>query len=138
MNSRSVVGFLLLLSLISSLSAKKPGRHSPIEEARDHLEKAHSLITMKEEGGGTGKKRGKANIPNIINVLTDAELRLSEAKNNKGSNTDVALKFIADAKSELEAAKAGSEAEHLQKAEKAIDEALKRVMQGIRVHAAKS
>ena len=51
-----------------------------------------------------------------------------EAKNNKGSNTDVALKHIADAKGDLEAAKEGDDRDkNLSKARDAMEEAMKRV-----------
>ena len=139
MKTRLFITLAVLSCFAVTLSAKKPGPHSPIEEAKDHLEHAHSLLTAKEEGAGGGgkKKKRKASIPNIINALNNAEVSLTEAKNNKGTNTSVALKFIAEAKTELEAA-IGDEGDHLPKAEKAIDEALKRVMEAIRVHAAKS
>jgi hypothetical protein len=50
----------------------------------------------------------------------------------------VALKLVADAKSELEAAKGGQEEAHLSKADELIQDALKHVIQAIRVHGAKS
>jgi hypothetical protein len=129
MKSRLFIALALLASLVVPVHAKKPGPHSPIEEARNSLEHAHSLLTKKEEGAG-GKK---ARIPNIINALDNAETRLAEAKNNKGTHTNDALKYIAQAKTELEAAKTGG-AEHLAAAETALDEAMKRVMLGIRVN----
>src|SRR4051794_19722846 len=133
MNRRLFIVIAVLASFAGALCAKKPGPHSPIEEARDHLEHAHSMLTAKEEGAGGKKKRKKVSIPGIINVLSNAETSLAEAKNNKGTNTNVALKNIADAKTELEASKSGDEEAHLQKAEAAIDEALKHVMEAIRV-----
>ena len=115
------------LSLIGIDSASAGAKY-PIQQARAHLEHAHSLLTAKEEGGGGKKgKKGKATIPDIINALNNAEVSLGEAKKSNGTNTNVALKFIADAKTELETAK-GGEGDHLEKAEKAVNEALKRVM----------
>jgi hypothetical protein len=122
------IALALLVCFVTPTHAGKARR--PIEEAKDALDRAHSLVTKKEEGGG-GKK--KASIPNIINALDNAENHLNEAKNDKGTHTNDALKYITEAKTELQAAKGGGE-EHLAAAEKAIDEALKRVMLGIRVN----
>ena len=124
MKSRLLITLAVLATFTGALAAK-----TPIQKARTHLENARSLLTQKEEGGG--KRKRKATIPNVINALNDAEVSLQEARNNKGTTLNAALKFIAEAKAELEAAKAGAEAEHLNKAQKAIDEALKRVLQGI-------
>lgn len=104
---------------------------TPVQEARNHLEHAIGLINKKEEGAG---KKRKTSIPNLISVLSNTELRLNEVKNNKGTNVNAALQFVAEAKKELEAAKKGAEEEHLQKAEAALQEALKRVRQMMQIN----
>jgi hypothetical protein len=130
----TVVVLLVAFFTCSAVAAHK--KNDPIEQARHHLERAHDLINKKE--GGAVAKKGKKDIPNIINVLGEAETSLAETKNNKGSNTSVSLKLIADAKAELEAAKGGQEEAHLSKADEDIQDALKHVMQAIRVHGARS
>ncbi|WP_395752300.1 hypothetical protein [Prosthecobacter sp.] len=97
---------------------------TPVQEARNHLEHAIGLLNKKEEGAG---KKRKTSIPNILSVLSNTEARLNEVKKNKGTNVNAALEYVATAKTELEAAKAGAESEHLDKAEAALQEALKRV-----------
>src|SRR4051812_30817402 len=100
-------------ALISGgLMAKGKKATAPIEEARAQLEKAHNLIVKKEEGA-SGKGKKKATIPNIVVALSSAETHLTEAKNNKGSNSPVALDLIASAKVELEAARDEKGEEHL-------------------------
>ena len=116
----------VVASFTSGLAAKEP-----IQKARHDLERAHSMLTAQSEGGKGGIGKNKATLPNIVAALSDAEVSLNGANNNKGTNLNVALKFIAEAKAELEAAKGGGD-EHLDKAQKAIEEALKRVMQGIK------
>lgn len=128
----STLVIALILALLPENGMAKIGRGAPIEQARHHLEKAHSLLTKSEEGA-TLKKKEKPVIPTVISLLSDAEMSLHEAKNNKGSNTPVALKLIADAKAELDAAKGGKESEHFAKADDLIMDALKHVIQAIHV-----
>jgi hypothetical protein len=104
---------------------------TPVQEARNHLEHAIGLLNKKEEGAG---KKRKTSIPNIISVLSNTEVRLNEVKKSKGTNVNVALEFVATAKVELEAAKSGAETEHLQKAEAALQEALKRVLKMVQIN----
>ena len=126
----------LLMALFTCGAASAHKKSDPVEQARFHLERAHDLLNKKEDGAVS--KKGKTDIPNIINVLEKAETSLNETKNNKGSNTPVALKLIADAKAELEAAKGGQQDAHLSKADADIQDALKHVMQAVRIHGAKS
>lgn len=116
------IAFVGVLLAITSAKALVP-----IQEARQHLERAQSLITKKEAGG-------KAKIPAIITALSAAETSLAEAKNNKGSALPVAIKLTGEAKAEVEAAKGDASGEHLKKAEELIQNALKHVMLGIRTH----
>ncbi|WP_395743647.1 hypothetical protein [Prosthecobacter sp.] len=119
MKTRTIITLTALLCFSGSLLAL-----TPVQEARNHLEHAIGLLNKKEEGAG---KKRKTSIPNIISVLSNTETRLNEVKKNKGTNVNAALEFVATAKTELEAAKSGSESEHLAKAEAALQEALKRV-----------
>lgn len=104
---------------------------TPVQEARNHLENAIGLINKKEEGAG---KKRKTSIPNILSILSNTEERLNEVRKNKGTNINVALEFVATAKTELEAAKSGAESEHLEKAKTALQEALKRVLKMIQIN----
>jgi hypothetical protein len=85
MNKFLSLALALLVGFVSPAFAGNP--RAPIQEARDALEHAHSLLTKKEEGGGGKKKVG---IPAIMTALDNAETHLAEAKNNKGTHkTDV-------------------------------------------------
>lgn len=119
MKTRFFVSLMALFCFSAPLLAD-----TAVQEARNHLEHAISLLNKREEGAG---KKRKTSIPNIISVLSNTEVRLNEVKKNKGTNANVALEFVATAKTELEAAKSGAESEHLEKAEAALQEALKRV-----------
>jgi len=105
--------------------------NTPVQEARNLLEPALGLLNKKEEGAG---KKRKTSIPNIISVLFNTEERLNEVKKNKGTNVNAALEFVASAKKELEAAKSEDTAEHLDKAEAAIKEALQRVRKMVQIN----
>jgi hypothetical protein len=120
------VSFALLICLTGQVLAD-----TPVQEAKNHLERALGLMNKKEEG--TGKKR-KTSIPNIISVLSNTEERLNEVKKNKGTNVNAALELIGTAKKELEAAKSGNEDQHLDKAEAATREALQRVIKMIHLN----
>lgn len=125
---------LIALATLASFGTVLAAAPYPIQKARAHLERAHNLLANREANGGGNKgNEDKAKFPNIVAALSDAELSLSEVKDNKGTNTNVALKYIAEAKSELDAAKDG-QGDHLQKAQTAIQEALKRVMQSIAIN----
>lgn len=104
---------------------------TPVQEARNHLERAIGLLNKKEQGAG---KKRLISLPNIISILSNTESSLNEVKKNKGTNIHVALKFVATAKAELEAAKSGAESEHLEQAEAALQEALKRVLKMIQLN----
>ncbi|MCE9611812.1 MAG: hypothetical protein K8R23_16550 [Chthoniobacter sp.] len=123
---------IIALAALTSFSGALAAQY-PIQAARTDLERAHSLVTTMQAGGPGGIGKNKATIPNIIAALSDAELSLDAVKNNKGTNTNVALKFTAAAKTEVNLAKDGKDA-HLEAAKKAIEEALERVMQGITVN----
>lgn len=119
MKLRLFLAFALLAFSTANLLAL-----TPVKEARNHLEHALGLLNKKEEGAGTKRK---TSIPFILSVLSNTEVRLKEIRGNKGTNINAALQFVAEAKTELEAAKEGRESELLQKAEAALQEALKRV-----------
>lgn len=118
-----VVATAICVGFTCSLSAK-----TPIQKARRDLERAHSMLTAASEGGKGGIGKNKATIPNIVTALDEAEVGIGLTKKSNGTSANAALKFIAEAKAELEAAK-GAQGDHYQKAQKAIEEALKRVMQ---------
>jgi hypothetical protein len=126
MKTRILITLAVLICFSGSLWAD-----TPVQEARNHLEHAIGLLNKKEEGAG---KKRKTSIPNIISVLSNTEARLNEVKKNKGTNVNAALEFVATAKVELEAAKSGAESEHLQKAETAMQEALKSVLKMIQIN----
>jgi hypothetical protein len=133
-NSCFVALFMACFAVSTATAAHK--KSDPIEQARHHLEQAHNLLTKKEEG--VAAKKG-ADISSIISVLIEAETSLNDTKNNKGSNISVALKLVGDAKAELESAKGGGQEDaHLSKADGIVQDALKHVMQAVRVHGAKS
>lgn len=87
-------------------------------------------MTALPAGGKGGIGKSRADLPNLLTALTDAELSLESVNKSTGTGKNVALKFIAEAKAEAGAATDGK-SEHLPKAQKAIEEALKRVMQAI-------
>ncbi|MDB6007522.1 MAG: hypothetical protein JWR15_4509 [Prosthecobacter sp.] len=126
MKTRILTTLTVLICFCGSLLAD-----TPVQEARNHLEHAIGLLNKKEEG--VGKER-KTSIPFIISVLSNTEERLDEVKKNKGTNVNAALEFVATAKVELEAAKTAAESEHLQKAEAALQEALKRVLKMVQIN----
>ena len=126
MKTRILITLTALIYLSGTLLAD-----TPVQEARNRLEHAIGLLNKKEEGAG---KKRKVSIPNIISILSNTEVRLNEVKKNKGTNVNVALEFVATAKAELEAAKSGAESDHLEKAEAALQEALKRVRKMIQIN----
>lgn len=123
---------LIALAIIASAGSALAAPY-PIQQARKHLERAHSMVTDLLSGGKGGIGKNKANLSNLVTALSDAELSLAAVKDGKGTNVNVALKFIGEAKTELAGAKEGS-TEHLAEAQKSIGEALKRVMQAIEVN----
>ena len=126
MKTRSLaIAFVCMI--LAATSATFAKALPPIQEARQHLEHAQTLIAKKEAGG-------KAGIPAIIAALAAAETSLGEAKKNKGTTVNIATKMTGDAKAELEAAKGEAGGEHMKKAEELIQGALKHVMDGIRNH----
>ena len=122
---------LIALATVASFTTSFAAAQTPIQEARQHLERAHTLLVKKEEGD-VGKK-AMPKYGNIVAALSAAEVSLNEVKKNKGSNTNVALKFTAEAKAEVDLAKDGG-SDHLDKAQTAIEQALKRVMQSIEIN----
>ncbi|WP_395737141.1 hypothetical protein [Prosthecobacter sp.] len=129
MKTRLLIPLTALLCFTTPLAAD-----TPVQEARNHLEHAIGLLNKKEEGAG---KKRRTSIPNILSILSNTETRLNEVKKNKGTNVNAALEYVATAKTELEAAKSGSESEHLDKAEAALQEALKRVRKMAQINRAK-
>ncbi|MBL9134063.1 MAG: hypothetical protein JNG86_22815 [Verrucomicrobiaceae bacterium] len=128
MNTRLFITLTVLAGFAGGLFAL-----TPVQETKNHLEKALSLLTKKEEGT-SGKKKSKKLLPDLIVLLSKAEVSLNGVNSNKGTNTNMALKFMAEAKTELEAAKTADEAAHVAKAQTAIQEALKRVLQIIQIN----
>lgn len=126
MKSRALVILVIAMSLAGSLLADHT---RPIVVALDLVGKAKNQLEAVKAGGGGGKKKHHATINNVIGDLNRAETKILEAKNNKGSNSTVAMKFIDEAKTELEGAKSDKDnsVKHLEKASVAIEEAFKRV-----------
>lgn len=91
------------------------------------------MVTQLKAGGKGGIGKNQANLPNLLTALSDAELSLAGVKNDKGTHTNVALKFVAEAKAQLANVKEGSPA-GLDEVQKSIEEALKRVMQAIAIN----
>lgn len=129
MNKRfPLVVLMVLLGLGHAFAAPYP-----IQQARQNLERAHAITTELQSGGKGGIGKNRADIPNLITALSNAELSLDAVKNNKGTHTNVALKFVAEAKAQAATIKEGS-TENLDQVQKSIEEALKRVMQAIQVN----
>ena len=125
--------FLIALAMIASFGSTLAAVPTPVQKARAHLEHALSLLANREaRADGKGNDAG-ARYPGVVTALSDAEVSLSEVKANKGTNTNVALKSIAEAKTELDVAKDGA-GDHVQKARAAIEEALKHVMRSIAIN----
>lgn len=126
MKTRTLTTWVALIGFTGSLLAL-----TPVQEAKNHLEHAIGLLNKREEGAG---RKRKTSIPNILSVIASTEERLTEVKKNKGTNVNVALEYLATARTELEAAKSGAEAEHMEKAEAALHEALQRVIKMIQIN----
>jgi hypothetical protein len=117
-----IASLVMIASLGSALAAPPP-----FKKACNDLERAHSIVTALQEGGKGGIGKSKATLPNLVTALSDAEVSLNEAKEGKGTNRNVALHFIAQAKKTLEAAQGRASSDQLADVKQAIKEALKRV-----------
>lgn len=122
MKTHLLIALLTLVSMSSALAAPPP-----FKKACNDLERAHSIVTALQEGGKGGIGKSQATLPNLVTALSDAELSLIAAKEGNGTNRNVALKFITEAKTTLEAAKGRATSDQLAAVKQAITEALKRV-----------
>lgn len=116
-----IASLVTIASLGSALAAPPP-----FKMARNDLERAHSIVTALQEGGKGGIGKSQATLPNLVTALSDAELSPIAAKEGNGTNRNVALKFITEAKT-LEAAKGSTTSDQPAAVKQAITEALKRV-----------
>ncbi len=118
-----LIASLVTIASLGSVLAAPP----PFKKACNDLERAHSIVTALQEDGKGGIGKSKATLPNLVTALSDAELSLNAAKEGNGTNRNVALKFIAEAKTTLEGTKGSASSDQLATVQQAITEALKRL-----------